>query len=83
MLQATAETALDMLTPGPALALPAAASRRERRRRRDSARHPADIREGVASAYNTMREVRRRLHVQRLNSQLHSGVAPPSGVFKT
>ncbi|CAH2045147.1 unnamed protein product, partial [Iphiclides podalirius] len=56
LIQATAETALDMLTPGPALALPAASSRRERRRRRDSARHPADIREGVASAYNTMRE---------------------------
>ncbi|XP_068618840.1 autophagy-related protein 2 homolog A [Battus philenor] len=56
LIQATAETALDMLTPGPALSLPAAASRRERRRRRDSARHPADIREGVASAYNTVRE---------------------------
>ncbi|CAG4954291.1 unnamed protein product [Parnassius apollo] len=52
---ATAETALDMVSPGAALALPAASARRERRRRRDSAR-PYDLREGVASAYHTVRE---------------------------
>ncbi|KPJ18275.1 Autophagy-related protein 2-like A [Papilio machaon] len=52
LIQATAETALDMLTPAPTLALPAGA----RRRRRDPARRPADIREGVASAYTTVRE---------------------------
>ncbi|KAI5633052.1 hypothetical protein NE865_14270 [Phthorimaea operculella] len=58
LIQATAETAFDMLTPGPTLALQDAYKRRERRRRRrhDPARHPADIREGVASAYNTVRE---------------------------
>ncbi|XP_038206483.1 autophagy-related protein 2 homolog A [Zerene cesonia] len=54
LVQATAETAFDMLTPAPALPLGAAA--RARRRRRDPARHPADIREGVASAYLTVRE---------------------------
>ncbi|XP_049877954.1 autophagy-related protein 2 homolog A isoform X2 [Pectinophora gossypiella] len=58
LIQATAETAFDMLTPSPTLALQDAYKRRERRRRRrhDPARHPTDIREGVASAYNTVRE---------------------------
>ncbi|XP_050353796.1 autophagy-related protein 2 homolog A [Nymphalis io] len=56
LIQATAETACDMLTPSPALALGDAHERRSRRRRRDPARQPADIREGVASAYNTVKE---------------------------
>ncbi|XP_075983297.1 autophagy-related 2 isoform X2 [Anticarsia gemmatalis] len=58
LIQATAETAFDMLTPGPTLQLQDAYARRERRRRRrhDPARHPADIREGVASAYQTVKE---------------------------
>ncbi|XP_022818068.1 autophagy-related protein 2 homolog A isoform X1 [Spodoptera litura] len=58
LIQATAETAFDLLTPGPTLQLQEAYARRERRRRRrhDPARHPADIREGVASAYQTVRE---------------------------
>ncbi|XP_050674952.1 autophagy-related protein 2 homolog A isoform X2 [Leptidea sinapis] len=58
LIQATAETALDMLTPTPALTSREGYERRERRRRRrrDSSRQPADIREGVASAYNTVRE---------------------------
>ncbi|KAF9415449.1 hypothetical protein HW555_006871, partial [Spodoptera exigua] len=58
LIQATAETAFDMLTPGPTLQLQEAYARRERRRRRrhDPARHPADIREGVASAYQTVKE---------------------------
>ncbi|CAG4957419.1 unnamed protein product [Colias eurytheme] len=54
LVQATAETAFDMLSPAPALPLTAGA--RSRRRRRDHARQPADIREGVASAYLTVRE---------------------------
>lgn len=58
LIQATAETAFDMLTPGPTLQLQDTYARRERRRRRrhDPARHPADIREGVASAYQTVKE---------------------------
>ncbi|CAB3245611.1 unnamed protein product [Arctia plantaginis] len=58
LIQATAETAFDMLTPGPTIQLQDTYERRERRRRRrhDSGRHPADIREGVASAYQTVRE---------------------------
>ncbi|XP_026743285.1 autophagy-related protein 2 homolog A-like [Trichoplusia ni] len=58
LIQATAETAFDMLTPGPTLQLQDAYARRERRRRRrhDPARQPADIRDGVASAYQTMKE---------------------------
>ncbi|XP_072929775.1 autophagy-related protein 2 homolog A [Epargyreus clarus] len=58
LIQATAETAFDMLTPSPALQLPEMYDRRERRRRRrrDPARHPNDIREGVASALITVRE---------------------------
>ncbi|CAH2094707.1 unnamed protein product [Euphydryas editha] len=51
LIQATAETACDMLTPSASLAL----RERRPRRRRDS-RPPADIREGVNSAYNTVRE---------------------------
>lgn len=58
LIQATAETAFDMLTPGPTLQLQEAYKRRERRRRRrrDPATHPTDIREGVASAYHTVKE---------------------------
>ncbi|XP_028031335.1 autophagy-related protein 2 homolog A isoform X2 [Bombyx mandarina] len=58
LIQATAETAFDMLTPGPTLQLQDAYNRRERRRRRrlDPSRHPTDIRDGVASAYQTVRE---------------------------
>ncbi|KAM3960547.1 LOW QUALITY PROTEIN: autophagy-related protein 2 homolog A-like [Aphomia sociella] len=58
LIQATAETAFDMLTPGPTLQLQDAYERRERRRRRrqDPSRHPADIREGVATAYQTVKE---------------------------
>ncbi|XP_028170400.1 autophagy-related protein 2 homolog A-like [Ostrinia furnacalis] len=56
LIQATAETAFDMLSPGPTLQLQAAYDSR-RRRRRDPSRHPADIREGVATAYQTVREV--------------------------
>ncbi|KAI8424925.1 hypothetical protein MSG28_006837 [Choristoneura fumiferana] len=58
LIQATAETAFDMLTPAPTLQLQAAYDRRarRRRRRRDPARMPADIREGVATAYHTVRE---------------------------
>nr|XP_032521556.1 autophagy-related protein 2 homolog A [Danaus plexippus plexippus] len=52
LIQATAETAVDMLTPAPALPL----STQGRRRRRDRTRQPADIREGVTSAYNTVKE---------------------------
>ncbi|XP_059053209.1 autophagy-related protein 2 homolog A isoform X2 [Achroia grisella] len=58
LIQATAETAFDMLTPGPTLQLQDAYNRRQRRRRRqqDPSRHPADIREGVATAYQTVKE---------------------------
>ncbi|XP_045776886.1 autophagy-related protein 2 homolog A [Maniola jurtina] len=56
LIQATAETAFDMLTPSPSLPLSEAHERRSRRRRRDPSRQPADIREGVASAYNTVKE---------------------------
>ncbi|RVE41481.1 hypothetical protein evm_013868 [Chilo suppressalis] len=56
LIQATAETAFDMLTPGPTLQLQAAYESRRRRRRRDPSRHPTDIREGVATAYQTVRE---------------------------
>ncbi|CAG9136613.1 unnamed protein product [Plutella xylostella] len=58
LIQATAETAFDMLTPGPTLQLQDAYDRRTRRRqrRRDPSRHPNDIREGVASAYQVMKE---------------------------
>ncbi|KAL0869015.1 hypothetical protein ABMA27_007335, partial [Loxostege sticticalis] len=56
LIQATAETAFDMLTPGPTLQLQAAYDSRRRRRRRDPSRHPSDIREGVATAYQTVRE---------------------------
>ncbi|XP_047512068.1 autophagy-related protein 2 homolog A isoform X1 [Pieris napi] len=54
LIQATAETAFDMLTPAPALTM--GYERRERRRRRDPARQPTDIREGVTSAYHTVRD---------------------------
>ncbi|XP_041969393.1 autophagy-related protein 2 homolog A isoform X2 [Aricia agestis] len=54
LIQATAETAFDMLTPSPPLPL-TARGRRARRRRADN-RQPADIREGVASAYTTVKE---------------------------
>ncbi|XP_052756582.1 autophagy-related protein 2 homolog A isoform X3 [Galleria mellonella] len=58
LIQATAETAFDMLTPSPTLQLQDAYNRRQRRRRRhqDPSRHPADIREGVATAYQTVKE---------------------------
>ncbi|XP_053613848.1 autophagy-related protein 2 homolog A [Plodia interpunctella] len=58
LIQTTAETAFDMLTPSPTLQLQAAYGRRERRRRRlhSPARHPSDIREGVATAYRTVSE---------------------------
>lgn len=48
-----------MLTPGPTLQLQDAYDRREKRRRRrhDPSRHPTDIREGVASAYQLVKEV--------------------------
>lgn len=58
VIQATAETAFDMLTPGPTLQLQQTYERRQRRRRRryDPSRQPSDIREGVASAYQTVKE---------------------------
>ncbi|XP_061721748.1 autophagy-related protein 2 homolog A [Cydia pomonella] len=58
LIQATAETAFDMLTPAPTLQLAPAYERRERRRRRrrDPARMPQDIRQGVATAYHTVKE---------------------------
>ncbi|GBP70052.1 Autophagy-related protein 2 homolog A [Eumeta japonica] len=62
---AAAETTFDMLTPGPTLALQDAYERRARRRRHrhDPARQPTDIREGVASAYHTVRELISKIRV--------------------
>jgi hypothetical protein len=79
VLQATAETAFDMLTPGPTLQLQAAYDSRRRRRRRDPSRHPSDIREGVATAYQTVREVS-LANPQRTIHTYHSRFIP-EGVF--
>ncbi len=53
-LQSAAETAYDVVSPGPSVKRRRAAGARGRRRRHAQ---PADIREGVAKAYQVVREV--------------------------
>lgn len=54
--QATAETVYDILSP----AAPITRSLQDKRSvRRRKGQQPADLREGVAKAYDTVREVRR------------------------
>lgn len=59
-LQATAETVYDILSPTPPLNRYAITEGRAPSSRPRRAAQPADLREGVAKAYDTVREVRPR-----------------------
>lgn len=57
LLQATAETVYDILSPTPPLNRYAITEGRAPSSRPRRAAQPADLREGVAKAYDTVREV--------------------------
>ena len=61
LLQATAETVYDILSPTPPLNRFAITEGRAPSSRPRRAAQPADLREGVAKAYDTVREVRTQM----------------------
>lgn len=70
-LQATAETVYDILSPTPPLNRYAITEGRAPSSRPRRAAQPADLREGVAKAYDTVREVRPQTYPSTLIVVLH------------
>lgn len=64
LIQVTAETAYDMLSPGPSVRRKGKAKGRRKRYHQ-----PQDIREGMTNAYNVVREVSKivyRIHIEEI-----------------
>ncbi len=71
LLQATAETVYDILSPTPPLNRFAITEGRAPSSRPRRAAQPADLREGVAKAYDTVREVRQKRNKFNSQNYLH------------